>query len=66
MILRYDGLDTVGNTDEDYGTNEDYEQSDDDFDMEDNPHMEGVVVVDDERIPVKQDVQVVYVDKMSR
>ena len=66
MILQYDGLDTIGNNDEDYGTDEDHEQSDDDFDMEDDPHMEGVVDLEDETIPVEQEVQVGYADKKSR
>ncbi len=52
IILQYDGLDTIGNTDEDYGTDEDHEPSDDGFDMEDDPHMEGVVDLEDEAIPV--------------
>jgi hypothetical protein len=65
-ILQYDGLDTIGNTDEDNGTNEDHEHSDDDFDMEDDTHMEGVEDVEDETIHVEQEVQVGYEDKKSR
>ena len=68
MILQYDGLDTIGNNDEDYGTDEDHEPpSDDDIDMEIDPHMEcvGEDVVDN-TMPMEQEVQVGYAEKKSR
>ena len=66
MIMQFDGLDTIGNTREDYGTDEDHDYSDDDLDMEDDPHLEGVDVLADETVVVEQEVQVGYVDKKSR
>ena len=59
MILQYDGLDTIGNYAEDYGTDEDHELSDDDVDMENDPHMEGVGEdVEDATMLVEQEVVV--------
>ena len=66
MILQFDGLGTIGNTDEVYGTEEDHDYSEDDFDMEDNPHLEVVDVLADETVVVEQEVQVGYANKMSR
>ncbi len=42
MFLQYDGLDTIGNYDEDHGIDKDHEQSDDAIDMDIDPHMKGV------------------------
>ncbi len=69
MILQYDGLDIIGNNDEDYGTEEDHEDNEDDFEMGDDPHMEGVEVVDDETVAYNEmepEVEVGYADKKSR
>ena len=73
MILQYNGLDTIGNYDEDYGTDEDQETSNDDIDMENNPHMEGlgedgegVRIEQEVQDAIEKEVQVGYAEKKSR
>ncbi len=69
MLMQYDGLDTIGDFDEDYGSEYDSgSDTDDDSEMAFDPHMEGmedeVVVI--EPIPIEQEVQVGYEEKKSR
>ena len=67
MILQYDGLDTIRNYDKEYGTDKDHESSDDNIEMEIDPHMEGEGEdVDDETMPIEQEVQGGYADKKAR
>ncbi len=67
IILRYDGLDTIGNYVEDCGMDKDHDSSDDDIDTEDDAYMEGVGEdVEDATMPVEQEVQVGYAETKSR
>ncbi len=67
--MQFDGLDTIGDFDEDYGS--EYESSsdtDDDSEMVFDQHMEGMEdeLVDLEPIPIEQEVQVGYEEKKFR
>ena len=71
MILQYDGLDTIGDNDDDYGEHDEIglsDDSDDDFDMGEDPHMEGVDANEVDVVPIviEHEVQVGYAENRSR
>ena len=62
-------MDTIGDHEDDYGLETEIgEYSDYDFDMGEDPHMEGLKVMDDpvDPIVIELEVQVGYAEKKSR